>query len=105
MARRGNQAVRENLTKQLHALLGKPGVEIEDVVFALKDACARRVVDLAPPPDPTAVEQLAIAAAAQQALGHAHEAVVSASRAAKKHADRLIRESLAKAEPPKEAPK
>lgn len=100
MAKRGNQAVRENLTKQLHVLLGKPGVEIEDVVFALQDACARRVVDLAPPLDPIAVEQLAIAAAAQGALAQAHEAIVAGARAAKKHADRLLREASGK-EPPK----
>ena len=92
MSRRGNAEIRENLTKQLHGLLAKPGVEICDVVFALQDACARRVVDLAPPADPPAVEQLAIAAAAQQALTIAHEAVSGAVRSARKHADRLMSE-------------
>ena len=79
----------EKLTVQLHALLNK-GVAPETVVLALMDACARRVVTLAPPADPHAVEQLAIAQATVVALGDARRAIASATRRAHAHAERLL---------------
>ena len=96
MPPRGNQAIRTLLTKQLHELLRQDGIGIEDIVFALQDACARRVVDLAPPLDPLAVEQFAIAQASVEALAAARLQIVDASRVAKKHADKLIAERKAK---------
>jgi hypothetical protein len=80
----------EELTERLRQNLAN-GAGIDDVIVALADACARRVVDVSPALNAESASQIAVYASASESLKTLAQVLRASERQARREASRRFK--------------